>query len=204
MNRQSIKQHAKEDVRKNYLPWLLIALISIVIIIIQGYLRLNPSQTSYLEKNAQIQVRVRWLNILELLLIVPFSRLAIHLCTDSFQNVKESLFKNEQWLRDIGALLLVALYTFLWTLLFIIPGVIKGYSYSMVPYILAEYDTISITEAIELSQRMTEGYKWELFVMDWSFILWDIAAGLTMGIVGFYSVPYQKATWTRYYLALAR
>lgn len=204
MNRQSIKQHAKEDVRKNYLPWLLIALISIMIMIIQGYLRLNPSQMSYLEKNAQIQVRVRLLNILELLLIVPFSRLAIHLCTGSFQNVKESLFKNEQWLRDIGALFLVGLYTFFWTLLLIIPGIIKGYSYSLVPYILAEDDTISITEAINLSQQMTDGYKWELFVLDWSFILWDVAASLTLGLVAFYSVPYQKATWARYYLALSR
>ena len=203
MNRQSIKQQAKEDVRKNYLPWLIVAIIAISLSFLQGYLQLTD-QTSFVDGSARIQFQVRWLNIIEIILLVPFSRLAIHLCTGTFRSIKESLFKNEQWLRDIGALLLVALYTFLWTLLFIIPGIIKGYSYSLVPYILAEDDTISITEAIELSQRMTEGYKWELFVLDWSFILWDIAAGLTMGIIGFYSIPYQKATWTRYYLQLSR
>ncbi len=192
MNRQSIKQQAKEDVRKNYLPWLIVAIIAISLSFLQGYLQLTD-QTSFVDGSARIQFQVRWLNIIEIILLVPFSRLAIHLCTGTFRSIKESLFKNEQWLRDIGALLLVALYTFLWTLLFIIPGIIKGYSYSLVPYILAEDDTISITEAIALSQRMTEGYKWELFVLDWSFILWDIAAGLTMGIIGFYSVPYQKS-----------
>ena len=203
MNRQSIKQQAKEDVRKNYLPWLIVAIIAISLSILQGYFRLTD-QTSFVDGSARIQFQVRWLNIVEIILLVPFSRLAIHLCTGTFRSIKESLFENEQWLRDIGALLLVALYTFLWTLLFIIPGVIKGYSYSMVPYILAEDDTISITEAIALSQRLTEGYKWELFVMDWSFILWDLATSLTIGLVGFYAIPYKKATWTRYYLQLSR
>ncbi|MGO4960600.1 DUF975 family protein [Jeotgalibaca porci] len=203
MNRSSIKQQAKEDIRQNYVPWLVVGLITLSITIFQGYFRLTDSNT-ILETSARVQVQVRWLNLFEILLLVPFSRLAIHLCTGRFRSIKESLFKNEQWLRDIGALLLVALYTLLWTLLFIIPGIIKGYSYSLVPYILAEDDTISITEAIALSQRLTEGYKWELFVMDWSFILWDLATSLTIGLVGFYAIPYKKATWTRYYLQLSR
>ncbi|WP_373718167.1 DUF975 family protein [Jeotgalibaca porci] len=203
MNRSSIKQQAKEDIRQNYVPWLVVRLITLSITIFQGYFRLTDSNT-ILETSARVQVQERWLNLFEILLLVPFSRLAIHLCTGRFRSIKESLFKNEQWLRDIGALLLVALYTLLWTLLFIIPGIIKGYSYSLVPYILAEDDTISITEAIALSQRLTEGYKWELFVMDWSFILWDLATSLTIGLVGFYAIPYKKATWTRYYLQLSR
>ena len=203
MNRSSIKQQAKEDIRQNYVPWLVVGLITLSITIFQGYFHLTDSNT-ILETSARVQVQERWLNLFEILLLVPFSRLAIHLCTGRFRSIKESLFKNEQWLRDIGALLLVALYTLLWTLLFIIPGIIKGYSYSLVPYILAEDDTISITEAIALSQRLTEGYKWELFVMDWSFILWDLATSLTIGLVGFYAIPYKKATWTRYYLQLSR
>jgi len=203
VNRSSIKQQAKEDIRQNYVPWLIVAIISIFLLILQGYFRLTDPN-SIIESSARIELQERWLNLFEIILLVPFSRLAIHLCTGKFRSIKESLFENEQWLRDIGALLLVALYTFLWTLLFIVPGFIKGYSYSLVPYILAEDDTISITEAIKLSQHMTEGYKWELFVMDWSFILWNIAAALTLGLVGFYSIPYQKATWTRYYLQLSR
>ncbi|MGP6140185.1 DUF975 family protein [Jeotgalibaca sp. A127] len=205
MNRKTLKKQAKHDVRNNYLPWLLIALISIFIIFFQSYSQFdNYDSSSLIGKNTQIQIRIQWLNIFELIFLVPLSRLAIHLSIGSFNNVKESMFKNERWLRDIGAMLLVGLYTFLWTLLLVIPGIVKAYSYSLVPYILAEDDSITITQAIDLSQRLTDGYKWDLFVMDWSFILWDLAASLTFGLVAFYSVPYQKATWTRYYLALSR
>lgn len=135
---------------------------------------------------------------------MPLSRLSIHLGNGTFKNVKDSMFKNERWLRNIGALLLVGIYTLLWSFLLIVPGIVKAYSYSLVPYILAEDETISITEAINLSQHLTDGYKWDLFIMDWSFILWDIASLFTAGLVGLYSIPYQKATWTHYYLALSR
>ncbi|WP_373748279.1 hypothetical protein, partial [Jeotgalibaca porci] len=104
MNRQSIKQQAKEDVRKNYLPWLIVAIIAISLSFLQGYLQLTD-QTSFVDGSARIQFQVRWLNIIEIILLAPFSRLAIHLCTGTFRSIKESLFKNEQWLRDIGALL---------------------------------------------------------------------------------------------------
>ncbi|WP_373742450.1 hypothetical protein, partial [Jeotgalibaca porci] len=62
MNRQSIKQQAKEDVRKNYLPWLIVAIIAISLSILQGYLQLTD-QTSFVDGSARIQFQVRWLNI---------------------------------------------------------------------------------------------------------------------------------------------
>lgn len=205
MELKKMKQKAKEDVRKNYLPWLLVAIFSIVIIFFQGTLQFSQEDSASLfNSNAQIQLRIRWLNLIELFLLVPLSRLSIHLGNGTFKNVKDSMFKNERWLRNIGALLLVGIYTLLWSFLLIVPGIVKAYSYSLVPYILAEDETISITEAINLSQHLTDGYKWDLFIMDWSFILWDIASLFTAGLVGLYSIPYQKATWTHYYLALSR
>lgn len=205
MELKKMKQKAKEDVRKNYLPWLLVAIFSIVIIFFQGTLQFSQEDSASLfNSNAQIQLRIRWLNLIELFLLVPLSRLSIHLGNGTFKNVKDSMFKNERWLRNIGALLLVGIYTLLWSFLLIVPGIVKAYSYSLVPYILAEDETISITEAINLSQHLTDGYKWDLFIMDWSFILWDIASLFTAGFVGLYSIPYQKATWTHYYLALSR
>lgn len=205
MELKKMKKKAKEDVRKNYLPWLLVAIFSIVIIFFQGTLQFSQEDSASLfNSNAQIQLRIRWLNLIELFLLVPLSRLSIHLGNGTFKNVKDSMFKNERWLRNIGALLLVGIYTLLWSFLLIVPGIVKAYSYSLVPYILAEDETISITEAINLSQHLTDGYKWDLFIMDWSFILWDIASLFTAGLVGLYSIPYQKATWTHYYLALSR
>ena len=85
---------------------------------------------------------------------------------------------------------LVGLYTVLWTLLFIIPGIIKTYSYAMTPYILAENPGMTATEAITESRRIMDGNKWRLFCLSFSFIGWAllcaapalIALGILMGI----------------------
>ena len=199
MNRVLLKQKAKENVRRNFIPWLLVAIISIIIFFMDS----SNQVKNGLDYAAPLDVRVRWLNLLELVLTVPLTKLALDLTYGVYRDASESLFKNKQWLRDIGAMLLVGLYTVLWTFLFIIPGVVKSYAYSMVPYILADDPTISITEAIVKSQDMTYGYKIDLFVLDLSFILWNIASVFTFGLVAFYAVPYQKATLTQYYLVLS-
>ncbi len=68
--------------------------------------------------------------------------------------------------------LLVTIYTFLWTLLFIIPGIIKGFSYSMTPYILAEHPEFTVSQAITESRRLMDGNKFRLFCLNLSFIGW--------------------------------
>ena len=69
---------------------------------------------------------------------------------------------------------LVGLYTLLWTLLFIIPGIIKEHSYAMTPYILAENPGMTATEAITESRRIMDGNKWRLFCLGFSFIGWAL------------------------------
>ena len=199
MNRVLLKQKAKENVRRNFIPWLLVAIISIIIFFMDS----SNQVKNGLDYAAPLDVRVRWLNLLELVLTVPLTKLALDLTDGVNRDASESLFKNKQWLRDIGAMLLVGLYTVLWTFLFIIPGVVKSYAYSMVPYILADDPNISITEAIAKSQDMTYGYKMDLFTLELSFILWNIASVFTFGLVAFYAVPYQKATLAQYYLVLS-
>ena len=82
-------------------------------------------------------------------------------------------------------------YAFLWSLLFLIPGIVKGYAYSMTPYIIYDNPRLTPDEAITLSRKMTYGYKLELFVMDLSFIGWHLLSGLTLGILGIvYVDPY--------------
>ena len=83
------------------------------------------------------------------------------------------------------------LFTFLWTLLFIIPGLVKSYEYRMIPYILAENPDINSEEAFALSRRMMDGNKWDAFVFDLSFIGWAILSAITFNLVGiFYYFPY--------------
>ena len=96
------------------------------------------------------------------------------------------------------------LFTFLWSLLFIIPGIIKSYEYKMVPYLLAEYPDMDRKEVFARSRDMMYGQKWNTFVLDLSFIPWNILSTITFGLVGlFYVSPYQDATYAELYDALA-
>ena len=96
------------------------------------------------------------------------------------------------------------LYTFLWILLFIIPGIVKAYEYRMIPYILGENSQISKDEAFALSKKMMTGEKWNAFVLDLSFIGWNILSVITLGLLSiFYAAPYQNLTNAALYNKLA-
>jgi uncharacterized membrane protein len=95
------------------------------------------------------------------------------------------------------------LFTFLWTLLFIIPGIVKAYEYRMIPYILAENPDMKREDVFALSKKMMDGEKWHAFVLDLSFIGWHILGALTAGVLEvFYVVPYQSSTNATLYEAL--
>lgn len=87
----------------------------------------------------------------------------------------------KQYARTVGAVLLVFVYTLLWTLLLVIPGIIKAYSYSMTFYILRENPEMTAGDAITASQKMMDGHKMDLFLLSLSFIGWAILASITFG-----------------------
>ncbi len=97
---------------------------------------------------------------------------------------------------------LVGLFTFLWSLLFVIPGIVKTYSYSMSMYILAENKGKAALECIDESKKMTNGHKMELFVLDLSFIGWMLLGAITLGIAYIWILPYMQATHTNAYHSL--
>ena len=88
---------------------------------------------------------------------------------------------------------------FLWSLLFVIPGIIASYRYSMTPYILAENTELSVMEAITESKKMMRGNKFRLFCLELSFIGWDILATLTLGIGDLWVHPYREAARAAFY-----
>lgn len=102
----------------------------------------------------------------------------------------------------IKANFFTGLFSFLWFLLLIVPGIIKAYSYSMTYFILAENKGMSVLEAITLSRKMMDGHKMDLFLLFLSFIGWFILAGITLGIAGIYVYPYFYATLTNFYLSV--
>ena len=95
------------------------------------------------------------------------------------------------------------LYTILWSLLFIIPGIVKAYEYRMMPYILAEHPEMPVKEVFAKSREMMRGQKWRAFVLDLSFIGWGLLSALTLGLLGiFYVHPYRFCTNAELYHTL--
>ena len=95
------------------------------------------------------------------------------------------------------------LYTTLWSLLFIIPGIIKAYEYSMIPYLLAENPNMSKQEAFAISKELMDGNKFNAFVLDLSFILWNFVGALALGLPGvFFANPYVQLTNVELYVKL--
>lgn len=94
------------------------------------------------------------------------------------------------------------LYTFLWTLLLVIPGIVKSYSYAMTPFILAENPDMSASEAIRRSMALMDDHKIELFYLDLTFIGWRILAGVTLNLGYLVLNPYKNAAYAAFYRQL--
>lgn len=101
--------------------------------------------------------------------------------------------------RSLVAGLLMYIFTFLWSLLLIIPGIIKAYSYSMTYYILLDDENITGSDAIKKSQEMMQGHKRELFLQDLSFIGWILLSILTFGILLIWLNPYMELSRAVFY-----
>ena len=99
--------------------------------------------------------------------------------------------------------LLRLIYTFLWTLLFIVPGIVKSYSYAMAPYLLTAYPGTDANDAITRSRELMRGNKWRLFCLDLSFIGWFFLCILSLGIGFLWLNPYIQAAHASFYLEIA-
>lgn len=95
-----------------------------------------------------------------------------------------------------------AFFTFLWTMLFIIPGIIKGIAYSQAMFILAENPEIGGREALKKSSEMMQGHKLDYFILSLSFIGWNILAVFTFGILYVWLAPYISATQANFYQSI--
>ena len=111
-------------------------------------------------------------------------------------------FKGGRYMDNVKTMALRDLYIFLWSLLFVIPGIVKSYAYRMVPYILAENPGISSRRAFEISEQTTQGEKWNMFVLDLSFLGLILLCFATCGIGFFFLAPYIEATQAELYGAL--
>ena len=112
-------------------------------------------------------------------------------------------FSGGCYLKTVGAMVLVNVFVALWSLLLVIPGIIKIFEYYMVGYILADDPDMGVMDALRKSKEMMRGHKWNTFVLNLSFLGWKLLGAITFGIVDiFYVNPYIQATEAELYLTL--
>lgn len=111
-------------------------------------------------------------------------------------------FAGENYGRLTLAYFMQSLFILLWSLLLIVPGIIKALSYAMMPYIMMDHPEMGWQEAINESKRMMDGHKGDLFVLYLSFILWLLLVEVTCGIAILYVGPYMQATVANFYRSL--
>lgn len=188
MDRLMLKQRAKEQINGNI---GVLFLIYFIVSVIGMLLALIPQVGTVLSFVAS--------TIFEIQIIVIFLALANGV-TPEIPRLFD-IFKNSRLCGNSILLhILTMVYTFVWSLLFLVPGIIKALSYAMSPYILAENDYyMTPQDAIKESIRIMNGHKTDLFVLYLSFIGWYILTLLTCGIVGIYFFPYYRATMTNFY-----
>ena len=108
-------------------------------------------------------------------------------------------FRGGRYTRVFCALFLVNLFTFLWALLLIIPGIMKAFSYALTPYIIMDEPELTARQAITRSCEIMQGRRWKLFCLYLSFIGWGILSLLTFGIGFLWLVPYMNASIAAFY-----
>ena len=106
--------------------------------------------------------------------------------------------------KAIWLMIITQFFTFLWSLLFVIPGIIKAYSYYMAPYILADNPELTANEALSKSKEIMDGHKFDLFVLQLSFFWWYMLSAITFGIAYIYVIPYVSATTANFYNSIKK
>lgn len=116
-------------------------------------------------------------------------------------NLTANLFKDTfiRYFHNLGGIILMYVFVILWSMLLIVPGIIKSFSYAMTPFILRDWPELSPNQAINLSCKMMKGHKFDLFYLDISFIGWGILSVFTLGIGLFWLVPYMQTAFAAFY-----
>lgn len=114
------------------------------------------------------------------------------------------LLRVKKWGKAALTMFVTSVFSFLWQLT-VIGGMIKRYSYYLVPYIVAENPDISPLQAIRLSRKMMKGHKWQCFIFELSFIGWEFLGAISFGLTAIlYSNPYKVAAFSEYFVELRK
>lgn len=196
INNRSLKEAAKEVLKGNmwniWKPMLIILGVCFVYGLLMG---IFVPENSYFGP------------IIELLFSFSIAPMAIGYILYLLKLVRKEEFSlndlfeyyDKRILVIIGFTLLVGLFTFLWSLLFIIPGVIAAFGYVMVSYVFADGTTNNALDTLKESKRLMKGYKMDYFGFSLSFLGWVLLTGITFGVAGIFTIPYMAISSVMYY-----
>lgn len=207
LNRPAIKAEAKSFIGQNA-RWWKMTLATIAIYLISGGFSIYVNIATVINHDDPSPT-VGYSSSIITLLLIPFTIAASGYYLNHIRGFNpewKSLYK--EGIDNYGSYLvtgvLVNVFTVLWSLLFVVPGIIKAIAYSQAKYVIHDNPRLKGKEAIEISKRMTNGFKGDLFSMYLSFIGWYILVGLTCGILSIYVTPYVETTAAMYYENLKR
>ncbi len=217
MSREVLKTDAKEAMREAvvspYVVTLIMGIIAIVMSVIQTFLDLwekvldkgggytDPGQFGTFAVCSIIFFIIYF--VLSTIIQFGYHSYCLKVAGRDTSMSYGDLFASAKYLlKAIGLLFMISLFVLLWTLLLVVPGIIAAYSYSQAVFILVENPDKGVMQCIRESKEMMVGHKWEFFVLELSFILWQLLGIVTCGLAFIYVYPYMTVTFANYYNAV--
>jgi uncharacterized membrane protein len=186
MNRIDIKQNARKQLSANYWSVMYFTFLPSIIIGIAGVTYIGSILAA------------------PLLIGSAYGLWQIYNHRPAVTNDLAIGYRQPHVVRNFIQLLLMTVFIVLWSLLLLIPGIVKAYSYAMVPYLLAD-PTVDMEDAITRSRQLMDGKKMDLFVLHLSFIGWAILGLITLNILNvFYTIPYLQLSTAGFYQELTK
>lgn len=201
---QDLKNAALEALRGNWAPAVVCTIIYLLLSIGISLLQPNIDDPTAALTGVQKIMMVAYVLLLFLVMVplgIGYYQAFKVLFTDGDNKLTANCFRLSfgNYFKNIAAYLLMCLFIFLWTLLLIIPGIIKALAYSMTPFILKDFPELSVNQAINLSQKMMKGHKFDYFWLGLSFIGWILLGLLTLGIGYIWLIPYMYTSYAAFY-----
>lgn len=216
MNASELRLKARQSLTGNYWPAVLVAFVASIfgaLLVNGGSFSINIEER-FSEVFGNLPAIVKWylaivgsaagvLSLVNLILggviQLGYASYLLKQHDREICETKELFSKFDYFGPGFLQLLLRNIFTALWSILLVIPGIIKILGYSMTPFLMVENPNLTAKEAIKLSQEKMMGHKWELFCMSLSFIGWSILATLTGGIGYIFLNPYMNAAYAAFY-----
>lgn len=199
MNRKVLKEQAKESLTGKYGDSVAIILILSVISFFASFIIGKCCNLFHIYGNNQIFYKEIGSFLISSIFTFGYLSYFLKISRDEDVEINELWSKTNYFIPYIIVTILIAIFTTLWSLLLIIPGIIAIYSYSMTYYIMLDNPSLTPIQALKESKKIMQGHKFDFFKLQLSFIGWFLLGILSFGILYFILIPYMYVTFSKFY-----